>query len=84
MRLRLVEDWRRCHKWWSVRLIAIGSVVQTAVLTASSTGLDKYLQPALLTYLSDAALFCMIAAGIGRVIDQPTETNHDSDKPVQS
>ena len=85
MHLHLVEGWRRCHKWLSMRFLALGGVVQTAVITANTTGLAQYVQPWLLTAMSDFALFCIVAAGIGRLIDQP-DSNGDSsglDKPIQ-
>jgi hypothetical protein len=74
MRLHLVADARHFWKWHSMRLIALGALAQGTVSAADTTGLSAHLAPWILPALSHFALVCILAAGVGRVIDQPTET----------
>jgi hypothetical protein len=80
--LKLVDDWKRCHRWLSIRFLAIGGAVQGIVVAVGATPMSQYVQPWVLTALSDFALVCMLAAAIGRVIDQKENTD-ELDQPVQ-
>lgn len=66
MQLHLIPDWQHAWRWSSVRLIALGATVQTALL-AFPGELQTYLPPGTLKYGSLFALGCMILAGAGRV-----------------
>jgi hypothetical protein len=74
--LRLVDDARHSWKWSSVRFIALGSVLQGAVLGADRTGLSAHIPDWVMQAASTAAFLSMIAAGIGRVTT--TEKPHES------
>lgn len=65
-KLKLIADWRNAWRWSSIRFLAAGGVVQGALL-AFPTQLQQYLPPWLLTGLSEFALFCIIAGGVGRI-----------------
>lgn len=66
-RVRLVDDARHAWKWSSMRFLALGTVVQGAVLTADRMGLSTHLPDWLLSACSSFAFFCIIAAGVGRI-----------------
>ena len=82
----LVDDARQWWKWHSIQLIAVGGVLQGAVVAADATGFAQHVQPIVLTVLSDFALACTILAGIARVTAQPgiKEYSDEPVKPVQS
>jgi hypothetical protein len=65
-----------------MRFLAIGGAVQGLVVAVSSTPMAQYVQPWVMTALSDFALVCMVAAAIGRLIDQKGNTD-ELDQPVQ-
>lgn len=81
LRLRVVSDWRHAWKWSSMRFLALGASAQAAVLTADRMGLSAHVPEWVLQGLSCMALFCIVAAGVGRVttIDKPE--NPDVQRP---
>ena len=76
LHLRLVDDFHNAWKWSSVRFIAIGAVLQGAVIGADRTGLSAHIPDWVLSTASTAAFFSMIAAGLGRITT--TEKPHES------
>jgi hypothetical protein len=70
MTFELVDDARNWWRWHSIRFLAIGAAVQGVVVAVSNTSMAQYIQPWVLTALSDFALACMLAAGVGRVLKQ--------------
>ena len=81
-----VANAKQWWKWHSIQLIIAGSTVQAAIVGADATGISKYIQPLVLTVLSDFALACTVLAGFARVTAQPKlkETSDEPVKPVQS
>lgn len=77
LRLRVITDWRQAWKWSSMRFIALGASAQAAVLASDRMGLSAHVPDWVLQALSCLALFCILAAGVGRVttIDKPEAPN---------
>lgn len=72
LRPKLVQDWHRSWRWFSVQFIAASATVQTALLAFPET---------LRTYLPEGALKALVvvlllAAIVGRLVDQE-KTNVD-------
>lgn len=82
MNLRLVDDARHAWKWSSVRLIALGAVTQGAVVSSDRLGLSQHVPEWVLSGLSTFSLFCIIAAGVGRVTttEKPNEPSIPADR----
>lgn len=72
--LHLIDDWHNCWRWSSMRFIATGAAIQTALLTTPGAIL-QYVPQWILQGLSVFSLACIIAAGIGRVTttEKPNE-----------
>ena len=76
-KVRLVDDWRHGWKWLSVQFIFLAGVLQATLM---------YFPAMLLPYVPYARemiTFCLVAAFIGRFIEQRGKRN-EPDKPVQS
>jgi hypothetical protein len=63
--MKLVPDWRKAWKWFSVQLALVGAALQAAILAF----------PSIKEWLGDAVSHCvglLILAGIvmGRLVDQ--------------
>lgn len=71
--MRLVDDWKQWHRWWSMRWI-IASVFLGAVAASYALLPDDWL-PAVPQWIKGAlALATVLTAGcaaVGRVMDQP-------------
>ena len=71
---QLVPDWRNWWRWWSVRLVALGAVLEVfadavpSALMAITPALSGHIDPEHVRILGYAALAAGIAA---RVIRQP-------------
>ena len=65
-KLRLVDGWHQCWRWSSIRFLTLGGVIQTAVVTCPAQ-VAQHVPEWIWSALSCFALFCMIAAGVGRV-----------------
>ncbi len=66
VKLRLVNDWRHAWKWSSIRFLATGGAIQTVVVTCPA-GVAQHVPEWVWQTMSCFALFCMVAAGMGRV-----------------
>lgn len=64
--LRLVDDARNSWKWSSMRLLALGGVTQTAVVSCPAA-IAQHVPEWVWQALSCFSLFCIIAAGVGRI-----------------
>lgn len=80
MKAQLVPDWRNWWRWWSIRLVALGVILEVfadaipSALMAITPALAGHISPEHLQFLSYAALIAGIAA---RVIKQPALENRD-------
>jgi len=66
MKIELVEDWRRAHRWLSVRLMALGVALQSAwplVPDDVKSHLPSWL-------FSSLSIGILIAAVAGRLVQQ--------------
>lgn len=64
--LRLVDDARNAWKWSSMRFLALGGVVQGAVVTCPAAVSD-HLPTWVMSAASTFSFCCLIAAGVGRI-----------------
>lgn len=64
--MKLVDDWHKCWKWLSVQFLAVASALQAATLAFPDV-LRGYVGDTVLHYI---ALALLIAAVLGRLIDQ--------------
>lgn len=79
VKLRLIDDWHHCWKWSSMRFMALGAVAQGAVLSSDRMGLSAHVPDWVLSGLSSFALFCICAAGVGRITtNEPRD--HDNER----
>lgn len=80
--MRLVDDWKRCHKWWSVRMLALSGTLQLAY-----AGLPQRVHDDLPQWVTQnfttAILVLTVVAGVSRVVQQKDGDN-GPDKSVQS
>lgn len=65
-RRRLSDDASLAWRWGSVRFLALGVTVQTAII-ALPDKIAAHVPEPVLNALSTFALFCMLAAGYSRV-----------------
>lgn len=65
-RVRLVEDAKQAWRWSSIRFLALGGVVQGALVSAPAT-ITQYVPDWLLRGLATFSLICIILAGVGRM-----------------
>lgn len=65
-RFRLVDDAHRAWKWSSMRFLALGGVIQGAIVTTPDA-VKEHVPEWVLQGMSVFALFCIIAAGVGRI-----------------
>lgn len=63
---RLVDDAHRAWKWSSMRFLALGGVIQGAIVTTPDA-VKEHVPEWVLQGMSVFALFCIIAAGVGRI-----------------
>lgn len=75
MKLHLVSDWKDCWKWLSVHFLIAAGALQGAVMAFPAT-LQQYL-PDWLMHM--AAIGLLIAAALGRLVDQ--KGAHHGDDP---
>lgn len=79
LKLRLIDDWRKAWKFSSMRCIALGAACQGAVV-ATPYQVAQYVPHWVWSSLSVFSLFCLIAAGVGRVTT--TEPRNEPQPPV--
>lgn len=79
LRLRLTNDWHQAWRWSSVRFLAIGAVAQGAVVSSDRMGLSAHVPEWVLSGLSTFALFCIFAAGVGRITTTEPR-DHDDER----
>lgn len=74
-RFRLVDDAHRAWKWSSMRFLALGGVIQGAIVTTPDA-VKEHVPEWVLQGMSVFALFCIIAAGVGRITttEKPNES----------
>lgn len=66
LRLRVITDWRHAWKWSSMRFLALGGVIQGAIITTPDA-VKEHVPEWVMQGMSCFALFCVIAAGVGRI-----------------
>lgn len=66
-RPRLVHDWHRCWRWFSMQLMAAAGAVQVTVLSLPKEWQEMYVPDAVMHAL---VLALLVGAGMGRVVDQ--------------
>lgn len=71
MKFRLVEDWKRCHKWISINCMAIAASFQGAWLYIPDD-LRHSIPQKLITFITISLLILGI---VGRLINQKTDSN---------
>ena len=64
--MRLVNNWQKAWKWLSVQFIALAALWETIPLEAKAV-----LDPSTQSWIT---LGLLVAAGVGRMIDQGTAT----------
>lgn len=69
-RPRLVNDWHRCWRWFSMQLMASAAAIQVTVLSLPKEWQDKYVPESVMHGL---VLALIAGAGLGRVVDQNKE-----------
>lgn len=80
LRLKLIDDARQCWRWSSMRFLALGGVVQGAVVTCPAAVSD-HLPSWVLSSASSFSFFCIIAAGVGRITK--VDKCHEPSQPDQ-
>lgn len=75
MKIRLVEDWRKAYKWFSVHVMAWGAVVLAAYLEAPAE-LKAAVPPELLNKISIAML---ILGVVVRLLKQGSKEENAKD-----
>lgn len=72
--MQLVPDWRNWWRWWSVRLVALGAILEVfadaipSLIMALPIELRATLSP---EHIQWAAYACIVAGIVARVIRQP-------------
>jgi len=80
MRLHLVEDWKQCYKWHSVRLVALFTTLQIVYANIPQRIHDDL--PSWAT--QGIALALTVGIFAARMIAQPgKETTNGPDQPIQ-
>lgn len=69
--LRLVNDAHQWWRWGSIRFLAVGGAIQAALLTTPDA-VKEHVPDAILQGMATFSLFCIVAAGVSRVVT-PTE-----------
>lgn len=64
--MKLVDNWRKAPKWLSVQMIALAALWESIPLEAKAV-----LDPSTQSWITFGLL---VAAGVGRMIDQGTAT----------
>jgi hypothetical protein len=59
-----LADWRRCWRMKAMRLFALGSAIQGAVVTCPAA-ISDHLPPWVMSWASSIAFICMVFAGLG-------------------
>lgn len=76
---RLADDAHDAWKWGSMRFIALGGVLQGAVIAADRTGISAHIPDWIMGTASSGAFLSFIAAGVSRVT---TSTKDKPDEPA--
>lgn len=66
---RLIDDAHHAYKWGSMRFLALGGVVQGALLTTPDA-VKEHVPDWVLQGMASFSLFCIIAAGVSRITTQ--------------
>ncbi|MFY9349305.1 MAG: hypothetical protein WBL20_16220 [Sphingobium sp.] len=69
--MKLVEDWRRAWRWWSVRLSALGALLMGVAEVAGQSwaGLPQDVRDQV-PHAQTIALVLFMAAGLARLVKQ--------------
>lgn len=78
--LRLVDDAHHAWKWSSMRFLALGGVVQGAVVTCPAA-VSEHLPDWVMSSASTFSFCCIIAAGLGRITTTEKSDVRNSDSP---
>jgi len=76
--MRLVKDWKICHRWLSMRFLAAAVALQTAFMA-----MPDPMRAALPDWATRAAAIALLACAVlGRLIDQG-DNDASADKPTR-
>lgn len=78
LRRRLADDAHEAWRWGSMRFLALGGVVQAALLTTPDAVKD-HVPEWVLQGMASFSLFCVVAAGVSRITITADGERHDSD-----
>lgn len=76
LRPRLVKDWRRAHRWLSMRFLGVAAALQTAFMAMP----DDLREAIPDHYKHGIALALLVCAVLGRLVDQG---DNDVRKPAE-